>query len=165
MIELRDATEEDLDFVIACQSDPDAAPYIAQPSREQLRGEIAAADTELLLISEDGEPIGFALVGGLTSPHDSVEIRRMAVTRRGEGVGRRALAALVDRAFERHGAHRVWLDVITDNERAQRAYEAVGFVREGVLREAWRKGERRESLVVMSILAPEWSARPAPGER
>jgi RimJ/RimL family protein N-acetyltransferase len=43
------------------------------------------------------------------------------------------------------------------NPRARRVYEKVGFVAEGVLREAllWR-GERVDA-VVMSILAPEWS--------
>ena len=79
------------------------------------------------------------------------------VTRRGEGVGRTALRLIVDRAFVAHDAHRVWLDTFTGNERAQRAYEAAGFVREGVLREALLKNGRFESLVVLSVLRGEWT--------
>jgi RimJ/RimL family protein N-acetyltransferase len=55
-------------------------------------------------------------------------------------------------------SHRVWLDTFTWNHRAQRAYLAAGFVREGVLRDALRKKGRFESLIVMSILRPEWEA-------
>ena len=46
--------------------------------------------------------------------------------------------------------------MITWNERAQRAYAAAGFVREGVLREVLYMNGRLESLVVMSVLKAEW---------
>lgn len=159
-IELGATTEADLDFVLACEGDPDTSPYIRGSSRAEHLELIDAADAEHLLIVEDGKPAGFALLAGLTGVDDTIEIRRIVVTQRGQGLGRRALALIVHRCFKHHGVHRVWLDAITTNERAQRAYAAVGFVREGVLRDAWRKGERRESLVVMSILAPEWEGAP-----
>jgi diamine N-acetyltransferase len=80
---------------------------------------------------------------------------------RGGGLGQRALELIVDRAFTRHRAHRVWLDTFTWNERARRAYAGAGFVYEGVLREALLKNGRFESLVVMSIIRPEWEVRRA----
>ena len=66
------------------------------------------------------------------------------------------VALILERAFARHDAHRVWLDVITWNERAQRAYAAAGFVREGVRREVLYMNGRFEWLVVMSVLRAEW---------
>jgi diamine N-acetyltransferase len=42
------------------------------------------------------------------------------------------------------------------NERARRAYAAVGFVEEGTLRDALLTNGVYESLVVMSILDREW---------
>jgi RimJ/RimL family protein N-acetyltransferase len=45
---------------------------------------------------------------------------------------------------------------MTGNERARRAYEAVGFVHEGVIRESLRTDHGYESMIVMSILEREW---------
>jgi hypothetical protein len=41
--------------------------------------------------------------------------------------------------------------------RARRVYDKVGFVAEGVLRDALRWGDEWIDATVMSILAPEWS--------
>jgi RimJ/RimL family protein N-acetyltransferase len=68
----------------------------------------------------------------------------------------RAVAAL---AFEEHDIHRPWLDVKPHNERARALYRSEGFVEEGTLRDALYCGGRFESLVVMSMLRPEWAAR------
>ncbi len=76
---------------------------------------------------------------------------------KGEGLGREALELVLAHAFGELGAHRVWLEVKVDNERARRAYAAVGFVDEGVLRDALLTGGSFESLVVMSMLEHEWS--------
>jgi RimJ/RimL family protein N-acetyltransferase len=65
---------------------------------------------------------------------------------------------VLDHAFGTLAAHRVWLDVKVGNERARRAYASVGFVDEGVLRDALRADGGYESLAVMSILDHEWRA-------
>ena len=46
----------------------------------------------------------------------------------------------------------VWLDVKPHNERALGAYRAVGFVHEGVLRDALLTEGEWESLAIMSVL-------------
>jgi hypothetical protein len=54
-------------------------------------------------------------------------------------------------------AHRVWLGVFPENERARRAYEAVGFKAEGVARgSAFFGGNYRDELI-MAILRTEWT--------
>jgi diamine N-acetyltransferase len=63
---------------------------------------------------------------------------------------------VLEHAFGSLGAHRVWLDVMVHNERARRAYAAVGFVEEGVMREALRVDDAPVSLVLMSVLRSEW---------
>ena len=60
-------------------------------------------------------------------------------------------------SFQELGAHRLWLDVKPHNERARALYRSEGFVEEGTLRDALYYNGRFESLVVMSILRPEWS--------
>jgi diamine N-acetyltransferase len=158
-ISIREGTEADLDFVIAAEREPEAAPLLGQWSRERHLEALCSASEEHLVVIGDDRPVGFALLQGLDDTHRSIEIMRFTVTRRGEGLGRRALALIVDRVFEHHGAHRVWLDTFPRNERAQRAYAATGFVHEGVLRECRFKNGRFESLVIMSILRSEWPRR------
>lgn len=65
---------------------------------------------------------------------------------------------MLEMSFDRHRAHRVWLDVKTHNARAIHVYESEGFVREGVLRECVRAKGTYESLLVMSILDREYAA-------
>jgi RimJ/RimL family protein N-acetyltransferase len=61
-------------------------------------------------------------------------------------------------AFRDLGAHRFWLDVKSLNERALALYRSEGFVEEGRLRESVRTDNGFDSLVVMSMLEPEYAA-------
>lgn len=74
----------------------------------------------------------------------------------GKGYGSEATALMVEHAFSNLGLHRVALTVFAFNERAIRAYKRVGFVVEGVAREAiWRDG-RWWDEIHMSVLEPDW---------
>jgi RimJ/RimL family protein N-acetyltransferase len=157
-LQLREATEADLFFMIGLETDPDASRWLARWTRERHLEAFRGADEEPLIIEDDGQPVGYALLSGLNDEHDSIEVRRIVVARKGEGVGREALRLVVDRAFEVHEPHRVWLDLMTGNERAKRAYAAAGFVEEGTLRESLRTADGYESMIVMSILEHEWKA-------
>jgi diamine N-acetyltransferase len=83
---------------------------------------------------------------------------------RGKGYGSEATAMVVHYAFNTLNLNRVWLHVYEDNTPGIRAYEKVGFVKEGVLRQdSFRRG-RYWDTVVMGILRAEvtpGSPRPA----
>ena len=71
---------------------------------------------------------------------------------RGKGLGTEATAMVVRYAFETLNLNRVWLQVYEDNKGAIRAYEKVGFVHEGLLRQdSFRRG-RYGSTVIMGLL-------------
>jgi RimJ/RimL family protein N-acetyltransferase len=55
--------------------------------------------------------------------------------------------------------NRVWLHVYEYNERGLRAYERVGFKREGVLRQHRYHEGRYWDTIVMGILREEWEVR------
>jgi RimJ/RimL family protein N-acetyltransferase len=74
----------------------------------------------------------------------------------GRGLGTEAARLIVGHGFEQLGLHRISLEVYAFNPRARRVYEKVGFVSEGVLRDALLWDGERVDAVVMSILAPEW---------
>ncbi|WP_346767665.1 GNAT family N-acetyltransferase [Knoellia koreensis] len=76
---------------------------------------------------------------------------------RDRGLGTEATRLVVGHAFEALGLHRVSLEVFAFNPRAQRAYEKVGFVREGVRRDALRFDGEWVDSILMSILEDEWA--------
>jgi diamine N-acetyltransferase len=155
-LRLRPTRPEDLGYVVAAESDAENAPYLAPSPRAEHQAFVDDPRQRHLIAEVDRRPVGFVLLR--LHPEDrAVELRRLAVTEKGRGFGRAALRAAVRAAFEAHGAHRLWLDVKPHNERARALYRSEGFTEEGVLRDALLTGDRFESLVVMSLLRPEWT--------
>jgi RimJ/RimL family protein N-acetyltransferase len=70
---------------------------------------------------------------------------------RGQGIGRRLLAATLDDA-RRFGLERVELSVYATNTRAQRLYEQLGFVVEGVRRRHRKLDGVYEDNILMALL-------------
>jgi len=71
----------------------------------------------------------------------------------GTGLAREAVGLVVRHLFEARGHHRITIDPAAANERAIRCYEAVGFVRVGIMRQyeraadgTWRDGLLMELL-------------------
>lgn len=77
-----------------------------------------------------------------------------------QGTMTAAVAALVDHAFGPWRLNRLEIRAGTENQRSRAIPERLGFVCEGVLREAERIGERYVDHVVYAILARDWR-RPA----
>lgn len=75
----------------------------------------------------------------------------------GKGYGREAIRVLLRYAFYELGLHRVELEVFAQNARAIRCYEAVGFKRVGVRREAFFRDGAFHDLVLMDLLASEFA--------
>jgi RimJ/RimL family protein N-acetyltransferase len=76
----------------------------------------------------------------------------------GKGHGTEATRLVVGHAFETLNLNRVWLHVYEYNPRGMRAYEKVGFRREGVLRQDTYRDGRYWDTIVMGILREEWEA-------
>jgi RimJ/RimL family protein N-acetyltransferase len=74
----------------------------------------------------------------------------------GKGYGTEATRLVTHHAFLTLNLNRVWLHVVADNERGIRAYERVGFKREGILRQEHFRDGRYLDTVTMAILREEW---------
>ena len=77
------------------------------------------------------------------------------------GYGQDALRLVLRHAFGPMNLHRVELHVFDFNVRAIAAYERVGFVREGVRRQALFRDSRYHDIVVMGVTRAEFDAREA----
>ena len=159
-MDLRDTTAADLAFVMAAEAHPEVSRFVTVEPRERHEATIADPNQRHLIVREGSESLGYAILRGVEDPNRVIEVRRIVIAERGRGLGREALRLVVDQAFRELGAHRVWLDVMPHNERALRVYRAVGFIHEGVMREAQLAHGVHESLAIMSILEHEWDGAP-----
>lgn len=155
--------QSDIGFVLSLEQDPANLPFITPWERTQHEGAIRFPDFRHFII-EGGQALasaGFLILIGCRSRHQSLELKRMVVQNKGQGLGRAALRMAKKVAFDDLGAHRLWLDVKTHNLQARALYESEGFVVEGLLRESVRIDGGFESLVVMSMLHSEFVDRRA----
>lgn len=157
---VRTGTEADIPFVMATERRPGFESFVGRWAEERHRAEMAAASNAYLLgLDDGGAASGFAILRDLDNRYGNVLLQRMAVTEPGRGFGRALLLAVIDWVFARPDSHRLWLDVFEDNARARRAYRAVGFREDGLLREAYiRPDGARVTQVLMSVLRREWEA-------
>jgi ribosomal-protein-alanine N-acetyltransferase len=116
-------------------------------SREMLAGELSQqpATRYYLVAEQDGTLIGYA---GLLTAGEQADVLTIAVaaTEQGRGVGSRLLAALLGRARQR-GCTEVFLEVRTDNTRAQRLYQWWGFTEIGI-RKAYYQPSGTDAIVM-----------------
>ena len=104
-----------------------------------------------------GQIVGEAVLNDWDSGNRSCSFRIMLGPQgRDRGLGTESVRMIVGYGFEQLRMHRIALEVYSHNPRARRVYERVGFVAEGVLRDALRWGDEWIDATVMSILAPEW---------
>lgn len=157
-IRLRPTGEDDLDWVVALEHAPDNARNITRWPRPLHAAVAAREDARHFIIADDADNrLGYVILR-IDALNASVELLRIVVERPGAGTGRAALRRIVRMAFEELAAHRLWLDVVTDNEGARRLYRSEGFVEEGMLREAALRPDGFASLVIMSMLDHEYHA-------
>ena len=165
-VRLRPTMLSDLDYVITVENDAQNLPFITPWERTQHEGAVRFPDFRHFIVEAgpEYERTGFVILQGCRNPHKSVELKRLVLQTKGQGLGRACVRLLKQMAFRDLGAHRFWLDVKTLNTRAQVLYESEGFVVEGRLRESVRAGDGYDSLIVMSMLDREYQARTALGQ-
>jgi RimJ/RimL family protein N-acetyltransferase len=76
----------------------------------------------------------------------------------GQGFGREAVMAMVNHCFRDMNMNRIGAEVYAYNERSLRLFEGLGFLREGLIRQAvWKRGAFADS-VILGLLRSDWLA-------
>lgn len=165
---LRPFTEEDAVPIAEILQDPEVIRFTFEPSNEltleRLRSWYASrlvqSDRLDLAVTDlaTGEVLGEVVLHAWDPSARSCTFRTLLGPRgRGRGIGTEATRLIVGYGFERLGLHRISLEVYAHNDRARRVYEKVGFVVEGLRRQAqWREG-RWVDETLMSLLEDEWA--------
>ncbi|MGD9571060.1 MAG: GNAT family N-acetyltransferase [Thermoleophilia bacterium] len=137
----------------------DGRAFIAgAPGRRLLRESI---DMAIAAEGEDDSLLG--VIGIVMDRHDDErgEIGYwVGPWARGRGVAGRALALLSRWALTEGGLVRLDLQAALANEASLRTAERCGYVREGILRQAWFRGPERTDMAYFSLLSGDLSGAP-----
>lgn len=73
----------------------------------------------------------------------------------GKGIGREVTSGILAYGFDELNMNRIELSVVASNARAIRLYEGLGFVTEGVKRQAQNRAGKYLDVILMAILRSE----------
>jgi RimJ/RimL family protein N-acetyltransferase len=108
---------------------------------------------------ESGKTIGHISLGSINRDNGTARMCRVLIGDKsmlGKGSGMQMVTEALKIAFEQLKLHKVSLAVFDFNVAAIKIYEKVGFITEGVIREACRIKDDYWSYYEMSILDREW---------
>ena len=171
-VRLRALREEDLPELCAWWSDTEVAAYVVgtapspRPADELAEMFVAwskndGASCGLCVVTNDDEAtlVGHTAVYGASLPHGCATFAIViGPAFQDRGYGSEATRLIVDFGFAELGLHRIELGVFDFNPRAIATYEKVGFVREGVRREAAYRSGRWHHDVTMAMIRSDWEA-------
>lgn len=172
-LRLRAAEREDLPRFVAWLNDPEVREFLLMNQPMSLAQEQRWFDTmlerpqvEQVLVIEimDGEawtPIGNTSFMSVNWASRSAEIGIFIGEKShwNQGYGRETMRTMLRYGFDTLNLNRIFLHVFEDNFRGIKAYEHVGFIHEGRLRQAEYKNGKYSDILIMSVLKEEWDKR------
>ena len=169
-VRLRAVERGDLPTIVRWFNDPVVRRRLARVEPMSLAEEerwfdaLQRATTEVVFgIDDDGALVGTCGLHRIDwrNRHAALGIVIGDAPDRSRGLGSDAVRTLLHHAFANLGLHRVELEVLADNAPAIRCYDRLAFVREGVRKDARFLDGAFVDLIVMRMLASEWSASSA----
>lgn len=167
---LAETADADAEALARLHADPAGMRYWS--TEPWVPGDRARAEAYLDAIDEgakEGDLLQFAarlpgssaLVGWVTlyridRTHRRAEIGYLIDTPLwGRGLGRRMVGLALDHAFGAMALHKIEADVDPRNTASCRMLEALGFQREGLLRQRWRTGGELQDSAIYGLVADE----------
>ena len=160
---LRPLSDDDLAPLLAMLVEPDVARWFGRWDAARVQRDLLDPqdDEVVLAIEVEGEVAGVLMVGEEEEP----DYRCVSIdlgldgAHQGRGLGPEAMRLVIDHMIDVRGHHRFSIDPAAGNDRAIRAYAAVGFRPVGVMRRCERAldGTWRDGLL-MDLLAEEYRA-------
>jgi RimJ/RimL family protein N-acetyltransferase len=170
LVRLRCLERADLPQVVAWFNDPDTRAQLARTSPMSLAEEerwfdaLLKSNTDAVFVIETlptarrpaPRMLGLCGIHQIDWKHrcGTVGIVIGGESDRGHGYGTDAMRVLVRHGTHDLNLHRVQLEVFDDNAAARASYARVGFVVEGVRKDAMFKAGRYRDLVMMAVIAP-----------
>lgn len=120
---------------------------------------LAVADRRYWIIELDGAPVGLANLAGIDRTRRRCEwayyLAEPSV--RGRGVGAAVEFAVIDHVFGVLKLHKLWCEVLVENEAVWKLHESFGFTREALYRDHVWKAGRFQDVVGLGLLEADWA--------
>jgi aminoglycoside 6'-N-acetyltransferase len=158
-VTLRPLEPTDVTRVTEILREPEVARWWGEHDEARVRQDLLDdPETVPFAVETDAGLIGVVMYSEETDPdyrHAGIDIT-LTTSHHGKGFGTETLRVLARYLIDERGHHRLTIDPAAENERAVRAYEAVGFRPIGILRDYERgpDGSFRDGLL-MDLLAGE----------
>lgn len=128
-LRLRKASIYDSDFIGSVELDSDNSPWIAHWDIGRRIETMGNPDfLQTVIETTDCEKIGFIIFRDLLQLPDNLQLKRIAIIKKGIGLGVMSLKLAEKFVFECIKAQRLYLSTKYENIRAQNIYKKVGFV-------------------------------------
>jgi len=145
-------TSSDETFGVSPEPDEKTREWYATRSTVDERLDLAVVDVA------SGDVVGEVVLNEFDAATRSANFRTLlGPAARGRGLGTEAARLIIGHGFDVLGLHRIGLDVFAFNPRARRVYEKIGFVVEGVKRDAFVFDGEFVDEIWMSVLEHEWA--------
>jgi len=165
MLRLRELQRSDLAEINSWRNDPQLISLLGAPFR-YINAEVDEKwfDSYLanrsstvrcaIVNSKSDKILGLVSLTDIDYLNQSASIHIMigCADEQGKGMGTYAMSTMVNHAFKNLNLHRVQADVLADNERSIHVLEKIGFVKEGIKRQAVFKNGIFKDMVCLSIL-------------
>lgn len=163
-VTIRPITDADTDDIVRWRNNENVRKnfvyqekFTPESHTQWLRTKVDTGKVAQFIIEADGKPIGSCYLRDISKQNRSAEFGIFIGedTARRKGYGTTAGKKLLDYGFKQLGLHRIFLRVFSDNERAIRSYERIGFKKEGYFRDMIFQNGNYRSMIFMSCLNGE----------
>jgi RimJ/RimL family protein N-acetyltransferase len=136
--------------------DPDTVVTLANQKRDIKRaitspGEIYA----IVVVKETESPIGYIRINWMDEARKFAWLRFALGAERGKGYGKDAVGCLIDHLFKQ-GLHRAEAETYDFNEASAGLLESLGFVKEGIKRQAHFDGIEYRDVIAFGLLRQDF---------
>lgn len=161
---LRELSRNDIKKINKWRNDPELISYLGAPYRfidveidenwfdNYLKNRNNTV--RLSIVDNNDEIIGLVSLTGIDYINRTAEFHIMIgeSANHNNGIGTYAIKEMVNHAFNNMNLHRIYLEVLSTNKRAIKAYEKSGFIKEGILKEAYYKNGKYVDAFIMAII-------------
>lgn len=172
-VHLRGMDGRDLDDLYAVYSDPEVTRYWshgAWPHRDEASIYLEAIESGFqagnlfqwgIALRASDRVVGTVTLYAIDHAQGRAEVGfALAREHWGHRYAREALTVLLAHAFDALALRRIEADVDPRNLASLRTLEALGFRREGYLRQRWQVAGEPQDSVLMGLLASDWRSTP-----
>ena len=168
---LRKLEEKDADGMLEWMHDPETQDFFCFDAMKRTKQDVLEFIRNASIDCTEGNSIHYAVCDDEDEYLGTISLKnidlcakkaefaiRLRKKARGRGVGQTVISILLDKAFTEFDLERVYLNVLSDNDRAIHLYEKCGFIYEGEFRKHIYIHGKYKSLKWYSILREEYFA-------